>query len=266
MTRLVWNDTGKRFFEAGVDMGVLFTRNANGVPWNGLVSVTEKPVRTDVKEFFIDGVKYAQNSMRGGFEATLEAYQSPEEFDACDGTAAVGQGFYATNQRRTIFDLAYRTRIGNDLEAQNHAYKIHLIYNAVAAPSDRSYSSLNQDIEPATLAWDITTIPLRMQGFQPSSHFIVDSRRADSGALSSLEGILYGTGSTEPRMPSLLEAMSLFQPGAPLFNVVDNGDGSFTVTGPEEMVQIIDSDSFMLNSPTVVMLNETTYQVSSYDP
>lgn len=211
MTRLTWGAVGERFFEAGVDRGVLFVGNAEGVPWNGLVAVNEASTGGEITPSYIDGIRYLNDSASEEFEATIEAYTYPDEFEQCDGTVPVKNGLFGTQQKRRPFHLCYRTKVGNDLQGLKHGYKIHIIYNATAAPSPRSNSSVGDTIEPGNFSWSISTIPVAFKGHKPSSHFIVDSRDTPQQVLRLIEDILYGTDEDASRLPTLPELVYIFE-------------------------------------------------------
>lgn len=211
MTRLNWDKAGERFYELGVDHGVLYINGA-GYAWSGLVSVSESPNGGEARPYYIDGFKYANVASAEEFNATIQAFSAPREFGPCDGTSEIYGGLIATQQPRRPFDFSYRTRIGNDTEGSEHGYKIHLVYNALAAPSQRNNTSLGQENSPQTLSWAITTMPPRTTGLKPTAHFIVDSRTTDPAVLENVLDLLYGSDITEPTMPTVGELMGLFGP------------------------------------------------------
>lgn len=210
MTRLMWNAAGERTFEAGVDRGVLYIEDSDGVPWNGLVAVSESPAGGDVTSYYVDGIKYLNHVALEEFKATIEAYTYPEEFAQCDGTAPVSNGLFATHQPKKSFGLAYRTLVGNDAEGVDHAYKIHLVYNATAAPTERPNSTIGEEVEPANFGWEIITKPDEFTGFRPTAHFVIDSREVPEDLMELVELILYGSVDTEPRLPSSAELIFIF--------------------------------------------------------
>jgi hypothetical protein len=205
-----WNELGQNFFEIGVDRGVLFVEGHDGVPWNGLISVSETPTGGEVTPYYIDGIKYLNYVALEEFAATIEAYTYPEEFGECDGTQHVMNGLFATQQRKKSFGLAYRTLIGNDVAGTNHAYKIHLVYNATAETSEKSVTTLSDSPDASTFSWDIVTKPPTFVGSKGTAHFVIDSRHAPSNLLSNLEDILYGSYKGPPRLPSASELLFLF--------------------------------------------------------
>lgn len=210
MTQLVWNAAGQRFFEAGVDHGVLYV-DLQGVAWNGLLSVTESPSGGEVSAYYIDGIRYLNRQSLEEFAATIEAYTYPDEFDACIGEVGVAHGLSVTQQPKKSFGLSYRTQIGNDLDGINHGYKLHIVYNAVVTPSDRANKSIGESIEPFNFTWKLSSKPdLKMTGYKPTSHFVIDSRDTPTELMEEISDILYGTSSTSPRLPSVVELMALF--------------------------------------------------------
>lgn len=208
MTKLTWGAAGHRRYETGVDRGVLYI-NQEGFAWNGLVSVKEGHTGGDAKAYYLDGVRYANRVTLEEFEATIEAYTYPEEFAICDGTKALGNGLKVTQQRRRPFGFSYRTKIGNDTQGLDHGYKIHIVYNAVALPTDRAYQTLSDSTKPYLFSWDVVTKPPVLD-FVPTAHFIIDSRETPGGLLSQIEDILYGTDEQMPRLPSANELAFLF--------------------------------------------------------
>jgi hypothetical protein len=215
MTRLNWNSVGDRRYETGVDRGVLYPLNAGGVPWNGLISVSESPDGGNASAYYIDGFKYYNESTPEEFEATIEAFTYPDEFALCDGTAEIYEGLSITQQPRVAFDMSYRTKVGNDFVGQNFGYKIHLIYNALASPSNRDNETIDNSPDAMTFTWDITTSPILVPNLKPSAHFVVDSTKTKAATLADLEDILYGTDVLVPRMPRPDELITMFNSTPP---------------------------------------------------
>lgn len=211
MAVLTWGDVGERYFETGVDRGVLFPKTGDGVAWNGLVSVDESPSGGEPRPYYLDGYKYLNLATAEEFAATINAYSAPPEFDKCDGTASIHHGLFVTQQPRESFGLSYRTRIGNDVDGVEHGYKIHLVYNALAAPSSRTNGTLSDSTSPITFSWGITTAPPPIVGFKPSAHFVIDSRKTPRSVLSLIEGVIYGSAGTNSYLPSVEELMELFE-------------------------------------------------------
>ena len=207
MTRLSWGDLSTRHYEAGVDRGVLYPAIGAGVAWNGLVSVKDAPSDTNASSYYIDGVKYYNHQGPGSFAAILEAYTYPDEFMPYDGIL----NSLLTQQPRRSFGLSYRTKIGNDVDGTDHAYKIHLVYNASASPSKRTNSTLSKAIEAMLFSWSITTVPISIPGHRPSAHLIIDTTSANSQAVAALEDVLYGSDILTPSLPWLAPLIALFE-------------------------------------------------------
>jgi hypothetical protein len=209
MTKLSWGTPGERFYETGVDRGVLFVDN-NGVAWNGLVSVQEKADGGEPQPFYIDGFKYLQIASAEDFSATIQAFSAPREFGPCDGATELYAGLTVKQQKRKQFGFSYRNKVGNDTVGSDLGYKIHIVYNALAAPSEREHKSITDSPDPVTLSWEISTNPPPATGFRPTAHFVVDTRRAYGPDVTALEDILYGTSSTNSRLPSVTELLAIF--------------------------------------------------------
>lgn len=210
MTALVWGTAGERLYEAGADRGVLYLPGVPGVAWNGLTSVSETPTGGAPVPFYYDGLKYSNLSTAEEFAATIGGFSSPKEFAKCDGTASISNGLFITQQPREPFDLSYRTHLGNDTEGLEYGYKVHLVYNALAAPSGRNNATLNDAPTPNSYSWLITTMAPLISGFRPSAHLVVDSTKTPADVLEEFENLLYGTPSTPPQMPTQEEVILLF--------------------------------------------------------
>lgn len=205
MAKIVWDQTGERLYETGVKNGVLYIPTSGvyskGVAWNGLTAVTESPSGAEATAIYADDIKYLSLMSAEEFGATIEAYTYPEEFAECDGSAALATGVYIGQQTRKTFGLSYRTVVGNDTEGNDHGYKLHLIYGAMAAPSEKAYATINDSPEAITFSWEVTTTPVSVNGFKPTASITIDSTKADPTKLAALEAILYGDEETEPRLP-----------------------------------------------------------------
>ena len=209
MVRLTWGSSSVRYYETGIDRGVLYPPNGIGVPWNGLVSISETPTGGSARPFYHDGIKYLQIAAKEEFEATITAFGCPEEFLECDGILSIHNGLYATQQTRRAFGLSYRTFIGSEFNP-NLGYKIHLIYGALATPSAATHATLDKSVKTETFNWKIATVPPSVTGVKRTAHYIIDTRYTDSGVLSDLEDILYGTEGDSAEMPSPNELIALF--------------------------------------------------------
>lgn len=216
MAKLVWDKTGDRLYETGVKNGVLYIPTSGvyskGVAWNGLTAVTESPSGAEATALYADDTKYLSLMSTEEFGATIEAYTYPDEFAACDGSAELADGVMIGQQKRSTFGLCYKTTIGNDTEGNDHGYKLHIIYGALAKPSERAYASINDSPEAITFSWEITTTPVNVTGAKPTASLVIDSTKADPSKLAALEDILYGKDGepgNEPRLPLPDEIKSL---------------------------------------------------------
>lgn len=210
MARLSWGDPSDRSYETGVDRGVLYVHPGEGVAWNGLSTVSESPTGGDAKPTYLDGVKIRNYASSEEFEATIETYSVPKEFRPCDGTSSSMNGLMITRQKRKPFDFSYRTMIGNAVDL-NQAYKIHLVYNALASPSSRNNNTMSDSVEAVSMSWAITTRPPVIDGYRHSAHLIIDSRETPTFLLSTVEDLLYGSYDTGPSMPSASTIVDMFQ-------------------------------------------------------
>lgn len=209
--RLDWGAVGERFFETGIDQGVLYLPSQAGVPWTGLISVSENPSGGEAKPYYIDGTKYLNVASAEEYEATINALGSPKEFGLCDGNVSIHPGLFVTRQPRRPFGLSYRTLLGNDLNGSNHGYKIHLVYNALAAPSQRTNNTLNNSGDPSTFSWNITTKPPSITGYKPTAHLVIDSRFTDLEKMAAVQDLLYGTDEDDPTLPTPDELIAVFE-------------------------------------------------------
>lgn len=215
MSRLVWDQAGQKLYENGVDRGVLFPQNANGtysagVAWNGLTAVNQSPSGGDANPLYADNIKYLDLRSAEDFGATVEAYTYPDEFAACDGSAEIAPGVMAGQQSRKAFGFSYRTLIGNDTEGDSHGYKIHIIYNATVSPSEKSYGTVNDSPDAINFSWEMTTTPIAVTGFKPTSHIEIDSTKVDSTKLTALENMLYGAENVDPALPLPNQLVTMF--------------------------------------------------------
>lgn len=251
MPRITWNADGERLYEAGVDRGVLYVTGQPGVAWNGLTSVSESADGGETKSYYIDGVKYLDTSSPEELKVSINAYTYPEAFAQCDGTAVAFSGVFVSQQKRKSFGLAYRTKIGNDLEGLNHGYKIHLLYGCLASPSEQNYNTESQELEPTVFSWNCSTKPIAVgRGFRPTAHITIDSRSIPEQALQILEDRLYGTDVVQAYLPPPKELFELFTvvPGA-VYSITLN-----TVTGisllvpsvPGDLLETVDEGLFVL--------------------
>lgn len=218
MAMLTWDDTGEKFYETGVDRGVLYPmatggKYGTGVAWNGLTGVTESPSGAEPTALYANNSKYVTLLSAEEFGFTIEAYTYPDEFAECDGSAEATTGVYVGQQTRKTFGFCYRSKVGNDSEGQEHGYKLHLIYGATASPSEKGYQSINDSPEAITLSWECNTTPVNVTGFKPTSLVTIDSRTVDATKLEALEKKLYGDDSAgTPTLPLPDEVITMLTP------------------------------------------------------
>ena len=218
MPKLIWDKVGERLYETGVKRGVLYVQNSEGgygtgVAWNGLISVTESPTGAEPNPQYADDIKYLNLASAEEFEATIEAYTYPDEFAACDGSVELAPGVYVGQQNRKGFGMSYCTTIGNDVDGTDYGYKIHIIYGALASPSEKGYQSINDTPEAITLSWDITTTPAEIPGKRPSASIVIDSTKIEASKLAAIEAKLYGDDTNPATLPTPAEIISMFTAG-----------------------------------------------------
>ena len=228
MSRLTWDNTGERYYETGVKQGVLYPIQSDGkyslgVAWNGLTAVTESPSGAEAAALYADDIKYLNLISTEEFGATIEAYTYPDEFAECDGSASLADGIMLGQQKRKTLGLCYKSTVGNDVDGNDYGYKLHLIYGCLAAPSEKAYATINDSPEAITFSWEVSTTPVNVAGFKPTSQITIDSTKIAEGKkakLTELEDILYGkngtgdngeTGATTARLPLPDEIKKLFE-------------------------------------------------------
>lgn len=217
MAVLTWDQVGERFYETGVDHGVLYIPNVsgvynNGVAWNGLTSVSESPTGAEATPMYADNIKYLNLYSVEEFAATIEAFTYPDEFAQFDGIAQPQPGVNVGQQPRKTFGLSYRTRLGNDLLGEEYGYKLHLVYGCTASPSEKAYSTINDSPEAVTFSWEVMTVPMQVTGLKPTSIITIDSTVVSPVDLAALEAILYGDVALDPALPTPDEVVTLFTP------------------------------------------------------
>lgn len=204
--KLEWDKTGERLYETGVSKCVLYVQGEGGtypqgVAWNGITAVTESPSGAEASPIYADDIKYLNLLSTEEFGATIEAYTYPQEFEACDGTAEIATGVTIGQQKRKTFGLCYRTIVGNDTDSNEHGYKLHIIYGALAAPSEKPYATVNDSPEAITFSWEVSTTPVNVNGAKPTASLTIDSTKVDKEKLAKLEDILYGSTEAAARLP-----------------------------------------------------------------
>lgn len=214
MSKLIWDNTGDRLYETGTDRGVLYVRDeagkySKGVAWNGLTAVTESPSGAEANPLYADNIKYLNLMSNEEFGGTIEAYTYPDEFGVCDGSAEIATGVTIGQQKRSTFGLCYRTLLGNDVDGTDFGYKIHLVYGALASPSERAYTSVNESPEAITFSWEFTTTPVAVTGFKPTAHLEINSTKVPDEKLTELEAMLYGSEDKEASLPTPDEIIAL---------------------------------------------------------
>lgn len=213
MSKIIFDNTGEKIYETGVDHCVLFVRDGNayqtGVAWNGITAINESPSGAEATPIYADNIKYLNIVSGEDFGATIEAYTYPDEFTECDGSAEIIEGVKIGQQTRKPFALCYRTLIGNDVAGTGHGYKLHFIYNAQAAVSAKNYKTINESPEAMSFSWEISTTPEVVDGFKPTATVTVDSTKVDAQKLKALEDKIYGSDNSEPTMPTISEIVSL---------------------------------------------------------
>ena len=220
MAKITWHNNGDKRYETGVDRGVLFLpdisgKYKNGYAWNGLTAVNESPSGAEPTKQYADNAVYLTLVSAEEFGATIEAYTWPDEFSICDGSAEPSEGVYVGQQPRQNFALVYRTKIGDDVAGMNKGYKLHIIYNALAAPSERAYSTVNESPEAATFSWELSTTPVRFDDDSSTATIIIDSTKVPAAKLEAFEDIIYGTAAVEPSLPSPSEVIAHFEATIP---------------------------------------------------
>lgn len=236
MARVKWDEDGKKIYKVGVDRGVHYLKDKNGqypvgVPWNGLSKITESPSGAESSPVYANNAKYLDLISAEEYGYTIEAYTYPDSFAECDGSKEIAPGIFIGQQNRKHFGMTYRTLIGNDIENTDYGYEIHLVYDSVAAPSSKDHETVNENVEAETMSWECSTTPVKVEGYKPTSHLIINSTTCPKDVLKKIEDILYGTEETEARLPLPDELIKL---GAkPEEAVTTNGEGTGNGTGEE---------------------------------
>jgi hypothetical protein len=264
MAKMVWDQLGGRFYEAGVDHGVLYLTDNSGVPWNGLTAVDEK-LSDDSKPYYLDGVKYLDAEILGDFSVTLKAVMYPDEFEQFDGVGVFGNGLFVHDQRSKCFGLSYRTRIGNDVAGADLGYKIHILYNLTAVPDAKGYASHSATPALSTFSWTLIGKPESTPGYRPTAYVVLDSIELEAAFLAKLEAILYGTTTAAPRLPSFQELTDLAREWVTI-TITDNGDGTWTAVGDDHLIKMLDATTFEISEVDGTYSDENTYTISTTEP
>jgi hypothetical protein len=262
---LEWDQVGERLYETGVDHGVVYLRDGRTAAWNGLRSV-EAGSDSENAPFYLDGVKYLHRVIPGDFAGKVTAFTYPDELEEVVGIEEVAPGMHYYQQMPKMFDLSYRTRIGNDLEGTDYAYKLHILYNLLAVPDQSSHQSISEQVQPLEFGWVLNGTPPMSSGNRPTLHISIDSRTADPAVLANIESILYGTVNTNPRMPSFDEITHLMEQFGSLV-IVDNGDGTWTAIDQADQYITMDSPTrFTIVNADATYLDTDTYTVTTTNP
>lgn len=262
-TTLLWDELGSRFYEGGVDRGVLYLDTGFGVAWSGLISVNEGVSSSQRTPLYFDGIKYGESAAVTEFVGNIRCYTFPDEFMEYEGMVEIGDGLHVTNQPTKRFGLSYRTLIGNDEDGFDHGYKIHVIYNLTAVSAARNYQSMDSNIDPIQFEWSLTSIPATVPGYHPTSHFIIDSRKISPDLLSDIEATLYGDGSSPAKLPSAANLAGFIGTWV-IIRITDNFDGTWTAEGDDtHIVQDgVDPTLYSIIGANVQVIDADTYTIS----
>jgi len=266
MTAINWDEMTARIFEAGVDRGVLYDPFGSGVAWNG-ISAVEEENNNEVEAVYFDGLKFNDIVTIGEFSGTLRAYTYPDEFLKFDGVLEDQAGVLVTDQPQRRFHLSYRTMIGDPISGIGVGYKIHVLYNLTANAQTKNYETLGLEVDPMELEWELTSIPEEIDGYRPTAHLILDSRKIDPWLLIDLEAILYGDATSDPRLPSMKALMTFIRKWDRLI-VVDHGDGTWSAISQDDNVISIDPDGYFeltIDDSNVEYPDADSYTISSSD-
>lgn len=261
MAKIQWDRIDERTYQGGVDRGVLYLQDGPAVPWNGLVSM-EEASNSELKTYYLDGVKFLENLSPGEFQGKLKAITYPEEFDQAMGLAVVSPGLIVTEQQPKSFNLAYRTLVGNPIEGTDYGYKIHILYNLLAQPDTRSYATLSNTDHGMEFVWNLTGTPPKINKFRPTVHLVIDSRTTPADVLKLLEDRLYGSETLSPNFPSITEVGEYFGYLGALL-IIDNGDGTWTALDESDTyITMIDYTTFQIEHTDSVIVDDS-YDISS---
>ena len=282
MAKLIWDQTGQKLYETGVKNGVLYPQKSGGtyplgVAWNGLTTITESPSGAEASPLYADDIKYVNLMSAEEFGATVEAYTYPDEFAECDGSAQLAAGVTIGQQNRNAFGLCYKTTLGNDVDGGDYGYKLHLIYGALAAPSEKAFATINDSPEAITFSWETTTTPVNVTGKKPTASLTIDSTKVDKTKLAALELILYGNVGADARLPLPDEIATIFNEVAPSPLTVSSVpiDEATGILGSSDIVltfnNYINEEQVIVTSSTGSIVNTTktldiTHKILTINP
>lgn len=261
MAKLAWDQPEERPYESGVDRGVLYLPTGEGVAWNGLTAVEEDAYES-TEPVYVDGVKYRDVQKIDDYAATLKAFTYPDEFLEFDGVLAVGEGLYVGDQRARTFGLSYRTGVGNDADGDDYGYKIHIVYNITASTDTKEYATQGEESSAMEFSWKLNAVPPAYPGFRPTAHIIVDSTLINRFLLSDIEDVLYGTDTTDAYLPPIDDLAGMAATFTTI-DIIDNGDGTWTAVGPDELITMTDATTFRIDEVNAVFIDDDTYQIST---
>lgn len=263
MAALEWDKVGERFYHTGVDRGVLYLRDGTAVVWNGITSV-DAGTNSDLQTVYMDGVKISERVTSGEFVGKLSAFTYPDEFDKCLGIIEPGDpGLSFHEQHTQSFGLTYRTKIGNDLEADDYAYRIHILWNLSAIPDSHVSETLQDSGQAGEFSWALSARPDLFHNYRPTGHVSIDSVKSNPSLLQELEDILYGTDETDPRLPEITEVGSIFGAFGALI-IIDHGDGTWTADDPTDTyLSMLSPTSFQIEHADATFSDPDTYDISS---
>jgi len=251
-----WDKIGDRRFEAGVDRGVLYLPD-KAVAWSGLTGIEESP-SIDSKSFYQDGIKYLDVKVLSEYSATLRALTYPDEFDQVMGIAADGQGLFIHDQRVRPFSLCYRTRIGNDVAGIDFGYRLHILYDLMAVPNSAAFGTVESNVDPVEFSWALSSTPQALPGYRPTAHLSIKSTDIDAGYLEYVESILYGNELADAYLPTMAEMFDLI---ANQVTIVDNGDGTWTASGSDRVIQDF-GDTFIIGGVSIAGPIDGRYELT----
>lgn len=263
MAVLKWDEVGERIYQTGIDKGVLYLQDGKVAVWNGLIGIEESP-NSELKSFFLDGIKYLENLTPSDFVGKLKAFTYPDEFDAVNGIAVVAPGLSYHEQPPKSFNMSYRTRVGNDVEGEEHGYKIHILYNVLATPDTKGFStSQDSGVQPVEFGWTLTGTPHKIDRIRPTVHITIDSRTTPPEILEIVEKKLYGSETHPPSLPIITEVGEYFGYRGALL-IIDFGDGTWmAIDESDTYINMINSTTFQIDGADATYLDPDTYNVSS---
>jgi hypothetical protein len=261
MSAIVWDQVGDRRYEAGVDRCVLYSPVTGVVPWNGIISIDEKVSGSELTPLYFDGTKFGDTMSPGDYAATLRAYTYPDEFLPHEGVVHGGNGIFVTNQQHARFGLSYRTMIGDDVSGLDAGYKIHVLYNLLAVPSQKSHKSL-PDPKAMEFTWEITSVPGAIKGYRATAHLIFDTRYMNPLFITDIEETLYGNAVSDAKLPPIASLVN-FASNWVIMRITDNLDGTWTATGPDNFISMLSATEFQIIQANAVYLDDDTYMISN---